>query len=137
MSVTAFRASLFAKLNSGGATPASLGDPPRIYDGAPRHVALPYASLALVEERHLTGNSMEGVQIAFSIGVYSQKPSREELQEIARWIIAVLTEGRVFAADGSSGFVLVESQSSDLMRDRKTWRGLIRFKGYFEPSFEE
>ncbi|WP_371311846.1 DUF3168 domain-containing protein [Pseudovibrio flavus] len=114
-------------LKAGAGWPASIGSPPRLYDGAPASVALPYGSVLAMEAKPLDGDATPTMAVRFELSFFSRAPSRDEAETLAGTARELLQDA-VLPMQAGNAFVLFEGASSDLLKDRKTFRTRLRFK---------
>jgi hypothetical protein len=120
-----------AALAADAALKALIGDPPRIYDDAPRGVAFPYVSLGEGAEGDWSAQSGEGVECRLILHAWSRYAGRQEVKAILSRIRTVLHDANLTVA----GWRLINLRCEAVEYPRggeSAYHGLARFRAALE-----
>ncbi|MEO1015283.1 MAG: DUF3168 domain-containing protein [Pseudomonadota bacterium] len=129
----ALQKAVHAAIGENDGVKALLGDPPRIYDIAPRRPVFPFATYG--EWRASAyGGLPGGLEHDIRIRVFSRYEGRRESREIMAALQDAL-EGAPLAPEGRA-LVSMRFVFSDvfLRADGATWGGVIRFRAVDAPA---
>lgn len=128
----ALREALLARLNGSAALAAQIA-PGGICDTPARGQAFPYLSLEALESAPLLSDPSEGLVHELRLQVLSRGPSRDEVLTLMDEAADRLLDG-AFTLDGHHLVGLqLSGRSTALMRDGRTFRGVITLRAVTEP----
>lgn len=130
--IWALQSAIYAALAADGALKTVIGDPPRIYDDAPRDAELPY--IVIGETRTSDWNGVDrGLEHALQLRVFSRYAGRREIKEIMAAVYDALHEADLAIA--GHRLVNIRFVFSDAMRrqDSDVYHGVMRFRAVTQP----
>jgi hypothetical protein len=128
----ALQEALVTALAADAGLKALIGDPARIYDGAPRGVAFPYLSIGAGAEGDWSVQSGEGVECRLILHAWSRYAGRKEIKDILGRVRTVLHD----ASLGVAGWRLINLRCEAVEYPRTAegaFHGLARFRAALEP----
>jgi hypothetical protein len=121
-----------AALAADASLKALIGDPARIYDGAPRGVEFPYISVGEGVESDWSVQTGEGVECRLILHAWSRYAGRKEIKDILNRVRTVLHD----AALTPAGWRMINLRCEAVEYPRGTdgaVHGLARFRACLEP----
>lgn len=111
---------------------ALLGDPARIYDDPPPDPVFPYVSLGRVESRAADAASVNGIEHALTLHVWSRYGGRAEALDVVAALRSALHNAPL-AVSGRT-LVFLFAQFADVFRsgDGRTTHGILRLRAMTE-----
>lgn len=128
---SALQKALIAHLRADGALQALLGDPPRIWDQAPREAVYPHLSIRRSESRPVAADGC-GVEHSLTLRCASRFGGSEEAKAICAAVRAAVHEAAL-EADGVRA-VSIRATYADVFRSndhRRVW-GVVRVRAVTE-----
>jgi hypothetical protein len=128
----ALQRAIFGRLTGDAALKNFIGDPPRVYDDAPRDAELPY--ILIGEARAADWKGVDGgVEHDLKLHVFSRYAGRREIKEIMSAVYDALHEADL-AVDGHQ-LINIRFVFSDAMRrqDSDIYHGVMRFRAVTMP----
>ena len=128
----ALQKAVYAALTADAGVGALIGG--RIYDGAPRNAAFPYATFGRTTHSDWSTGTEDGAEHRLILDVWSRAHGKSECHTIAQAIRAALHDA-VLALDGHA-LVNLRFETSDICRDPDgiTVHGVLRFRAVTEPD---
>ncbi|MBY0562881.1 MAG: DUF3168 domain-containing protein [Hyphomonadaceae bacterium] len=113
---------------------ALVGDPARIYDDAPEGAVFPYVTLGRVESRAADAASVQGIEHALTLHVWSRYGGRAEALDIIGALRAALHNASLTLT--GHRLVLLYASFADVFRagDAQTTHGVLRLRAVTEPN---
>jgi hypothetical protein len=130
----ALQAAVAVHLADDAALAALIGNPPRLFDEAPRGAAFPYVTLGDDRVSDWRGDGFTGSQHVLTLHAWSRAPGRDEVKAILGALRMALDDAAL-ALEGHHlvllHFVLADTER---LADGHTLHGLARFRALTEPS---
>jgi hypothetical protein len=130
----ALQQAIFAVLCTNDDVLEAVGDPPRVFDAAPRGAAFPYIVIGDDGERDWSTATEPGSEHAIAIRVWSRANGHREAKLVAEAVRGAL-DGEELAVTGQA-LVDIRWLSTDFARDAdgETIHALLRFRAVLEPN---
>lgn len=111
---------------------ALLGDPARIYDDPPPDPVFPYVSLGRVESRAADAASVNAIEHALTLHVWSRYGGRAEALDVVAALRAALHNAPLTVSGRTLVFLF--AQFADVFRsgDGRTTHGILRLRAMTE-----
>lgn len=129
----ALQKAVYARLSTDAALKDLVGDPPRIYDGAPVSTAFPYVTLGETRVRNWAGVS-DGLEHDLRVHVFSRYQGRREVKQVLNAVYDALHDAPL-ALPGQR-LVSLRFVFADVFprRDGGVFEGVSRFRAMTHPD---
>jgi len=129
----ALQKAVYQTLQADAALKSLIGDPPRVFDAAPRNGPFPFVVFGDARETRIAGADAL-VEHDVRINVHSRYEGRREAKEIVTAIVSALDDAPLIL----DGFALISLRAtfSDIVHRQEidAWQGVIRFRAVTEKA---
>ena len=129
----ALQKAVYETLRTDAALKTLIGDPPRVFDAAPKNGPYPFVVFGDARETKIAGADAL-VEHDLRINVHSRYEGRREAKEIVTAILSALDDAPL-ALDGCA-LISLRAVFSDIVHRQETdaWQGVIRFRAVTEAA---
>ena len=128
----ALQEAVFPTLTEDAALLDLLGGP-NIFDRVPEGTDFPYVSFANLTSRDGSTATERGIECRITLNIWSREPGRKDVLLIMQRIRALLHDQDISLS--AHTLINMREEFADVaqQRDRRTFRGVLRFRAFIEP----